>query len=1046
MNNPHHDIDKKMNFVMIHPTVFFVDTAKGLRQGVDITLNNNGDVAKARLHCLVGTTKTTIDLGTVNSGMSQKRVYIPDIRTPLEVTFTLQAYGQEQARQTQTWTPQRHWELYVVPSSHHDLGYTDLPSHVLRQHDDFLDDVVHFCDETADWPDDVRFRYTIEQAWSVLHYIENRPPDAVARLISLMREGRVELTAFFGNQTSALCGSEEQVRLLYPAFRLVRRYSVPIHTAELNDVPGLSWGLVTALHGAGIRYFAPSLPDYFSWGFKVRAFWDEHKVLPRDSDGAFWWEGPDDSRVLLWYTGAGVELWTYDQAMRDVPNFLKHLTERGYELNLVRVRFQGGRRDNSPPDMRLSMIAREWNQRWAYPHLIVSSNTRFFQILEQHAGNKLPVLRGDLPNTDYTLGAASTARVTGINRLTHDILAAAEAFATCASQISDTPYPADTLNEAYDAMLLYDEHTWGMAHPIGPAQDACWSQKQQFAYRAAALAHDTLVKSTNRIADHIFLPEDGYHLVIFNALAHTRTDVVIVPAVQPSPASRPMYWRHPAEGEMGTSVWVLGNAIGRDLIPLPQSMLEVPFELIDMTTGDAVPYQLSVVDDPLAPSPMAAERYALGVNSGFQHKDLLLDPAHRISLVFVAQDVPAIGYKTYRIAPVAAWPVFECTLQVEKHILENRFYRITLDPERGAVASIFDKHLQREWVDVQSLYGVNQLVIRSVQDGQTTGPDHVDIMVGEKGPVRATLIVHGQGSGCPQLVQEITLYNTVKRIDFANRVLKDATPFQDVVFAFPFAIDTPNFRYDAANSVINPISDQLPGTSTSAYAIQHWVSVGDGNGEIRLSSLEAPIVALGHLWTSPVSQAHHGVTPPGYGQDFLRDPTEFDRGHVYSYAMVNNFRTNFQPVQSGDVLFRYAMTSCGSAEAPEVLRDFGQAQSTPLVPVCILGRQHGPLALQSSFFTLDQDNVSLLALKGAEDGDGIIIRLCETEGRDVTVTFTLPHVVIDQALVTNLVEVNQTDLAHSRHSAYVQIPAHGIVTIRCCDGQYWPVGHKLAHF
>jgi hypothetical protein len=265
----------------------------------------------------------------------------------------------------------------------------------------------------------------------------------------------------------------------------------------------------------------------------------------------------------------------------------------------------------------------------AYPHLIVSSNTKFFQALEQRVGDKLPILRGDLPNTDYTLGAASTAKVTGVNRLTHDNLTAAEAFATYASCISNMTYPVNTINEAYDAMLLYDEHTWGMAHPIGPAQDACWSQKQQYAYRAAALAYDMLVKSTNMIADHISLPATDYHLVVFNSLSHARTDVITVHAVQPSPSGRPMYWQHPAEGTTDPSVWVLGNAIGRDLVPLPQSLLGSPFELIDMTSGESVPYQLSFVNDPLAPSPMAAQRYALGVNSRFQHKDPMLDPAHR---------------------------------------------------------------------------------------------------------------------------------------------------------------------------------------------------------------------------------------------------------------------------------------------------------------------------------------------------------------------------------------------------------------------------------
>ena len=120
----------------------------------------------------------------------------------------------------------------------------------------------------------------------------------------------------------------------------------------------------------------------------------------------------------------------------------------------------------------------------------VQQRAEFFERFEQAAGDRLPVLRGDLPNTDYTVGAISTPKETGVNRQTHDLLGSAEKLAACAASVSDYVYPADTLAEAYDCALLYDEHTWGMAQPIGPAQDACWSQKSELAYRAAALAHD----------------------------------------------------------------------------------------------------------------------------------------------------------------------------------------------------------------------------------------------------------------------------------------------------------------------------------------------------------------------------------------------------------------------------------------------------------------------------------------------------------------------------------------------------------------------------
>ena len=934
-----------------------------------------------------------------------------------------------------TWTPGRHWEVYLVQVSHLDLGYTDLQSNLYREHDGFIDDVVRTCQETADWPEESKFRYVIEQSWPVLHYLEHRPPEAGEQLARLIHEGRVEVNAFLGNETSELCGHEEQIRLVYPSFRLKQRFGVPIRTAELNDVPGVSWGLVSVLAGSGIRYFSPRLPSYFSWGTnKVHPFWDEEAVLPTDSSGAFWWEGPDGSRVLLWY-GYRMWLWTFDQSVRDLPKHLVQHQEHGYPFDIVRFGFESSGRDNAPPDVRLSEIAREWNSRWAYPKLVVSTNTMFFERLERESGDQLRVLRGDLPNTDYTVGATSTAQETGINRLTHDVLTSAEKLAACASLVSDYPYPADALAEAYDCALLYDEHTWGMGHPIGPAQDSCSNQKRQFAYRAAALAQDVLLKSTNRLADQVHLDDEGYHLVVFNPLAHERTDVVRVPAVIPTPCGRPMYWSYPAPGEDRAPWWVSSAAIGRQIANLPFPLLEGAFELIDLSTGKSVPYQVITLDDPLAAREFAAYRYALGV----------YDPAELKMLAFVAQAVPSVGFKTYRFVPVKEKPSFESSLRVEAHSLENRFYRITLDPESGAIASIFDKELQREWVDDQAPHGFNQLVVRSPREGTEMLASQLSIAQGQTGPVLGSLIVKGEGFGCPRLTQEIILYESVKRIDFANRVLKDATPLLEVYFAFPFAADEPRFRYEASNSVIEPIRDQLPGSNTDAYAMQHWVSMWDKCGSITWSSLEAPVMEVGGLWPGYVSHAHHAVSPPGYGHEFLRDPSQLEKGHIYSYVMGNNFKTNFQPVQVADALFRYSMTSNEGEWVQDSAQNFGWAASTPLVPVGVVGKQAGSLPVSSSFCQVDQPNVLVLTIKGAENGEGLIVRLAETEGRDTLVKVTMPYLEISRAVEANLVEEDGAALEHDLHSVRITVPANGITTVRCVSSQRWPQITRMAY-
>ena len=55
----------------------------------------------------------------------------------------------------------------------------------------------------------------------------------------------------------------------------------------------------------------------------------------------------------------------------------------------------------------------------------------------------------------------------------------------------------------------------------------------------------------------------------------------------------------------------------------------------------------------------------------------------------------------------------------------------------------------------------------------------------------------GSAAGCPRLVQEITLYHTLKRVDVSLRLLRDATPHLELYCAFPFQVEPPRFRYSS---------------------------------------------------------------------------------------------------------------------------------------------------------------------------------------------------------------------------------------------------------
>jgi len=67
------------------------------------------------------------------------------------------------------------------------------------------------------------------------------------------------------------------------------RTGIPIDSAMISDVPGYTWGTVTAMAQAGIRYFSAA-PNYFDRIGTILVEWENKP---------FWWIGPDGQRFVI---------------------------------------------------------------------------------------------------------------------------------------------------------------------------------------------------------------------------------------------------------------------------------------------------------------------------------------------------------------------------------------------------------------------------------------------------------------------------------------------------------------------------------------------------------------------------------------------------------------------------------------------------------------------------------------------------------------------------------------------------------------------------
>ncbi|HSA97129.1 MAG TPA: glycoside hydrolase family 38 C-terminal domain-containing protein, partial [Acidobacteriota bacterium] len=165
---------------------------------------------------------------------------------------------------------------------------------------------------------------------------------------------------------------------------------------------------------------------------------------------------------------------------------------------------------------------------------------------------------------------------------------------------------------------------------------------------------------------------------------------------------------------------------------------------------------------------------------------------------FIADDVPALGYKTFYLVEGPA-PDLKA-LPDEEPEIENEFYRLRLAP--GGVAGLFDKELRREVLDTGKFLGFEVFTMRSVGSGagefgrvqQPTmeGFDKLSRhkpswhkVTSESGPVKTVLRLEQPMPDCT-VRQRLIIYNAIKRIDCEIELLGfDGRPYREYRLAVP---------------------------------------------------------------------------------------------------------------------------------------------------------------------------------------------------------------------------------------------------------------------
>lgn len=565
----------------------------------------------------------------------------------------------------------------------------------------------------------------------------------------------------------------------------------------------------------------------------------------------------------------------------------------------------------------------------------------------------IPVVRGDMPDT-WIHGPMSDPHGASLARRVRPTLVAAESLGTHLGQWGISVHdPVNALAGAYENSLLYGEHTWGGAFT--------WIYGKYVLSYGDAWAMERAAGRFSRIEsswdEHTAYIEKAHHLV--EPILSEELGVLAASVKVDGPrvvVFNPLPWRRSGvvETVLPTGIWALNEVGSGRLIPV--------------------------------------ERDAAGRTR------------------FVAMDVPPSGYRTYALGSSRRPATSPGPASGMGATLENKWFRLTLDGERGVVTSWLDKRTGRDWVDSSAPQGFGQYLhewfdrdqvqgfvkdyVKITADwglnelGKPTMPAAADAPRRAVSPVHHTIRLEETGVGMTATVESgsgmasgegtatrWTLYRQLPCMDVEITVRnKPFDPWPEAGWlCLPFRVDDPQFRLARLGSVVDPASDFVAGCNMDQIALNGGLTaIGpDGRG-IGMVALDSPTVSLGE--------------PRGWRYSKTWSSR---KSRVYVNLFNNQWSTNFRLWNSGTWTSRVRLWPVSGPDlATGLIRPADEARA-PLLAAVADGKG-GRMDPTRSGLELGRPGVKLTAFGPNPDGAGTLLRVWESVGQTGVCKVWLP--------------------------------------------------------
>lgn len=909
--------------------------------------------------------------------------------------------------------------VYITPFSHYDFGFVEPPEQVRARAARHIDEVIRVAEENPD------FKWTIESVWQVNEWLKRqRKPESVLpkdkekieRLMKLIRSGRIALSMAWGSMHTDFMGAEELNRLAYDFTKLKNSYNVSSELAMMNDVPGHPTSLPSVLAGSGAKYMVTGA-NTFLMGATALA---PGKV-------PFYWEGPDGSKVLLWISqgnrGGYVEAVTeyyLDPFSHDpytarrpfemfnpemigkttpiqemeigMTTLLNRYNEAGYKYDAVMAMYSHDFVE--PTDVRnLAKAIELWKKHHPEIELKIATPPEFFQYIERKYGPQIPTFRGEWSGL-WSEAKTQSPRISAMARFAQDHAPAAETLWSAIAMTRRIPAPVGNVASIWDRILTYDEHS-GAGNNGWPqlnSRQPLEDQNRQYVEMVSKAKAETKM-----------LLGDGVKVL----LQPTRFD-------QPS-----------------------------DRLD-PEDRLIVVYNDLSWSRSDIVRLK-----------PPKANTSIAAIYEAPNGPAIEFDLDSEGTYTFVARDIPAFGYKTYRLelddglAKASLVPRSGRTIS-------NRRFSVETNPD-GTIRSIRDHRADRELVNNNGELPFNQLLRVEGQDASMLTYPVEPKITARVGTQMAELEILRERSAFPRTL--ITIYSDLDRVELRNELDRSKFPFvggnsnwnDAYYFAFPFNVAADGLKLLRGG---HKWFDRLPddyveGARKDSVSTRHSIGVTDGKHTVitahrqafhwSYSSFVATKVKAKDAPKDFLPALYMGKFPLPEATLYSRAIRHSDQADTHDLSIVN--LESVEPGLAGPLVFDYAFSAWGAFD-PVASWHLGSAFNLPLRTQIV---DVMPQPSRASSFSVDQPNVQIVtvkpladsAIKGEVSANPLtpkvnklfVIRLQEFAGRGGTVRVTLPAKIRSASLVS-LTEEREIEKVGQIAPLRVAIRPYQTLTVR----------------